>query len=168
MINKVQGFGFKTIFVYDPFKTEAEIEQWNCKKVSLDELLANSDFVSLHLLLSPETHWLIDSKNISLMKANAILINTSRGPLIEPAALIEALSNKIILGAGLDTHSEEPLASNSPFLRMDNVVLTDHCAYNSIEATNELKSKSALNIAAVLTGNQPEYPLNHIPNDLNL
>jgi len=168
LINKVQGFGFKTIFVYDPFKTEAEIEQWNCKKVSLDELLANSDFVSLHLLLSPETHWLIDSKNISLMKANAILINTSRGPLIEPAALIEALSNKIILGAGLDTHSEEPLASNSPFLRMDNVVLTDHCAYNSIEATNELKSKSALNIAAVLTGNQPEYPLNHIPNDLNL
>jgi len=168
LINKVQGFGFKTIFVYDPFKTEAEIEQWNCKKVSLDELLANSDFVSLHLPLSPETHWLINSKNISLMRANAILINTSRGLLIEPAALIDALNNKVILGAGLDTHSEEPLASNSPFLRMDNVVLTDHCAYNSIEATNELKSKSALNIAAVLTGNQPEYPLNHIPNDLNL
>ena len=164
LIKKVQGLGFSTIFVYDPFKTEEEIAEWNCKKVSLEELLANSDFVSLHLPLSLDTKWLINSANIGLMKANAILVNTSRGSLIEPEALIQALEIKKILCAGLDTHSEEPLAIDSPFLKLDNVVLTDHCAYNSVEATNELKSKSALNVAAVLTGQAPGYPLNHISN----
>lgn len=161
-IKKVQGFEFEHIFVYDPYKSSEEIAEWGCIKTSIDELLSVSDFVTLHIPLNPETHHLIDDEKIRLMKPNSILINTSRGNLIDPDALYSALSENVILGAGIDTHSSEPLPKDSKFFKLDNIVLTDHSAYSSEEAVLELKTKSALNIKSVLCGELPKYSLNKI------
>lgn len=93
------------------------------------------------------------------MKPGAILINVSRGGLIDDDALLAALRERRILAAGLDTHSREPLGSDSPFCALDNVVLTDHTAYCTREGVEELKIKSARNVACVLEGLVPPYPL---------
>ena len=99
------------------------------------------------------------------MKPTAILINTGRGPLVDDAALIRALQEKRILFAGLDTHCTEPLPADSPYLQMDNVMLTDHTAYNTVEGIEELKTKSAQNIVDVLTGRPVKYAVNR-PNEV--
>lgn len=161
-IDKTRGFSFENTFVFDQYKSEEEISSWGCIKTDLDELLSSSDIVTLHVPLNPETYYLINSGNIQKLKPSAILINTSRGKLVDTKALFSALANNQILCAGLDTHEIEPLPDDSDFYKLHNVVLTDHCAYSSEEAIFELKTKSAINIKAVLSGRQPEYALNRI------
>ena len=96
------------------------------------------------------------------MKPTAILINVSRGPLVDDEALLEALREGRILAAGLDTHNREPLGTESPFCALDNVVLTDHTAYSTAEGVLELKTKAAQNVIDVLTGKAPKYPVNKL------
>lgn len=157
---KVSGFGLKEVLVYDPYLSKEEIEQTGAKKVDFETALKRADYISLHMPLTSETRGIIDKKAFSLMKKTAILINTSRGPLIDEEALIEALKNKKIAFAGLDTHNIEPLPQDSPLKRLDNCVLTDHTGFNTQEAIIELKTKAAFNVKNVFEGKEPKYWIN--------
>ncbi len=160
LIRKVSGFGLKEVVAYDPYISAEDLASIGVRKVGLEELLALSDIISLHLHANAETAGIINKDTIALMKPNAILINVSRGPLIRDEDLIEALRQGRILAAGLDTHNHEPLGADSPFCSLDNVVLTDHTAYSTAEGVLELKTKAAQNVVDVLTGKEPRYPVN--------
>lgn len=162
LIRKVSGFGLKEIVAYDPYISKEDLELIGARKVELDELLEISDFVSLHSPVTPETTGMIGEAAIAKMKPTAILINASRGPLVDDKALLKALKEGRLLGAGLDTHNKEPLGTDSPFCELDNVVLTDHTAYGTVEGIEELKRKSAENVADVLMGRESRYPINHV------
>lgn len=157
LARKVSGFGLKEVIVCDPFLTAEQLKEYGMRKVEMEELLANSDFISLHLNLTDETRAIIDSKKLSQMKKTAILVNVSRGGLIDPDALVDALENNLIKCAGLDTHCIEPIPQDSPFLRLYNVILTDHAAYNTVEGVTELKTKAARNIVEALEGKPLTY-----------
>lgn len=162
LIRKVSGFGLKEVAAYDPYLSQEFLAGIGVRKVELDELLSTSDFVSLHLHANAETQGIIGRETLAKMKPTAILINVSRGPLVDDEALLEALREHRILAAGLDTHNREPLGADSPFCALDNVVLTDHTAYSTAEGVLELKTKAARNIIEVLTGKAPTYPVNHL------
>ena len=132
------------------------------RKVEFDELLRESDFISLHLNLTDTTRNIIDAEALSKMKERAILINVSRGGLIDPDALIDALESHRIGAAGLDTHCVEPVPVDSRFDKLDNVVLTDHAAYNTMEGVAELKTKAANNVRAILEGKTPPYVVTQV------
>lgn len=157
LIQKVSGFGFKEVLAYDPFLSAEQLSEIGVRKVDFPELLSTSDFISLHLNLTDATRDIINADALAQMKRSAILLNVSRGGLIDPDALIHALRNKTILCAGLDTHCIEPIPADSAFMELNNVVMTDHSAYNTKEGVEELKTKSAKNILAVLQGQQPPY-----------
>lgn len=160
LARKVSGFGLDKILVYDPYIDADTIAGLGACKTDLDTAVREGDFISLHMGLGESTRAMIDSRIFSMMKPTAILINTARGGLIDEDALIEALSQNRIAGAGLDTYSREPLAQDSPLKALDNCVLTDHMAYSSAEAFEDLQTKAALNIRKVLEGGKPLYPLN--------
>lgn len=162
LIQKVSGFGFKEILAYDPYVPEEVLAAIGAKKATKEEVLSNSDFISLHMPVTPETRGIINDEAIALMKPTAILINTGRGPLVNDKALLRALREKRIGAAGLDTHCTEPVPMDSEYMQLDNVVLTDHTAYNTVEGVEELKTKSAQNVADVLSGKPVRYPVNKI------
>lgn len=162
LIRKVSGFGLKEIVTYDPFLSAEELASIGVRKVEFDELLRESDFISLHLNLTDTTRNIIDAEALSKMKERAILINVSRGGLIDPDALINALESHHIGAAGLDTHCVEPVPVDSRFDKLDNVVLTDHAAYNTMEGVAELKTKAANNVKAVLEGKTPPYVVTQV------
>jgi D-3-phosphoglycerate dehydrogenase len=126
----------------------------------LATLLAESDFVSLHVPLTALTRGLIGARELAQMKRTAYLINTSRGAVVDEGALAARLGSGRIAGAGLDVFEHEPLPAGSPLRRLDTVVLSDHAAWYSEESVAELKTKAARNVAAVLAGRAPAYPLN--------
>ena len=132
----VSGFGMKVIH-YDPFVADS---------MPLDDLLAQSDYVSLHCPLTDETRGLIDARRLSLMKRNAILINTSRGPVVDEQALVAALKDGTIAAAGLDVLCEEPPPTDHPLFALDNVVLTPHIAAFSADFEKNFWSCSAAKI----------------------
>lgn len=160
LIRKLSGLGLKTIFVYDPYVSKEIIEELGAQKADLETALSQADYISLHMPVTAETKGIINKKSFSLMKNSAIIINTARGPLIDEEALIDALSNGKIAFAGLDTHCKEPLPADSPLIKMDNCILTDHVGFYSDESMNELHTKIAQNIKAVLEGGLPIYPVN--------
>ena len=121
--------------------------------VDLPTLLKNSDYVSLHCPLTPATRHLINKETLSLMKPTAFLINTSRGALIDEAALIEALKSGVIAGAGLDVQETEPPAADNPLYTMDNVILTPHMGWKGLETRKRLVSILAGNVHAFFDGN---------------
>ncbi len=162
LCKKVSGFGLDRILVYDPYVSEDVITKAGAEKASFEEALSKGDFISLHMPVTPETRNIINEKTLSLMKKTAILINTSRGALVDENALIAALKKKRIAGAGLDTYSNEPPAKDSELFSLDNCVLTDHTGYSTKESVIELKTKCALNIKNVLEGGKPLYPINKI------
>ena len=159
---KVLGFGLKEILVYDPYVSKEKIMKKSGRKVDLNILLTNSDYISIHVPLSKETEKLIGEKEFSLMKKNTIVINTSRGPIIDEKALIEALRSNKIECAGIDVFEKEPLSKDHPFKMIDNIVITDHAAYYSEESIVELKEKAAKNVIEVLKGNSPIYSVNNV------
>lgn len=157
LVRKSAGFGWKQVLAYDPYVSHDICHQFHVEKVGLEHLLRHSDIVSLHMPALPETCGMVNEEALSWMKPTAILINTSRGALVDDAALISALKGNKILAAGLDTHNVEPIPASSGYLTLDNVILTDHTAYNTVEAITELKTKSVQNIIDVLTGKSPKY-----------
>ncbi|WP_102346588.1 C-terminal binding protein [Bacillus sp. Marseille-P3661] len=159
LAKKAQAFGINVI-AYDPFIPEQVANDLNVKLVTLDELCEQSDYISVHTPLMESTRGLIGEKQFKLMKKEAIIINTARGPVIDEQALIKALQDGEIAGAGLDVLEQEPIASDNPLLKMDNVVLNPHAAWYSEEAELELKRKTAQNIADVLAGYYPTYLFN--------
>lgn len=138
------------ILVYT--RTPREDEK-GIRYVSFDELLKNSDYVSLHCPLTETTKHMINKETLSLMKSSSFIINTSRGALIDEAALIEALENGVIAGAGLDVQETEPPEENSPLYTMDNVLLTPHMGWKGLETRQRLVSILADNIQSFVDGN---------------
>ena len=166
---KIQGFAFSKILITDPRGKEKLVSQADIsasrlfnqtESVPLEELLEASDFISLHVPLNESTRHFINSKSIAAMKEGVILINISRGAVIDEAALVEALRTGHIARAGLDVFEKEPLPLDHPFLSLPNVVLTDHSAYYSAESVSELKTRTAMNALEVLKGLIPHTAVN--------
>src|SRR5699024_1699847 len=151
---KLQAIGF-TVLAYDPFVQEADVDI-----VSLEEVMASSDVVSIHAPLLESTYHLIDQTMLSFMKPNAILINAGRGSIIDENSLIKALQNGQIKGAALDVLEEEPIRENHPFLAMEQVILTPHVAFYSEEAMQELQKKTTDNVIDMLKHKTPRYAVN--------
>ena len=133
-------------------RTPKEDEKGICY-VSLEELLKNSDYVSMHCPLTESTKHMINKESLSLMKPSAFIINTSRGALIDEAALIEALENGTIAGAGLDVQETEPPEEASPLYTMDQILLTPHMGWKGLETRQRLVSILADNIKQFMEGN---------------
>lgn len=154
MARRAAGFGL-TILACDPYIPPETFKAYGAQPVTLGKLLQDSDFISLHTPLTEETRHMIGAPQFALMKPEAILINTSRGKVVDEAALIEALQQKRILAAGLDVTETEPIPDDSPLLAMDNVVISPHMASISEWANGERRRRPAQEIAAVLTGHLP-------------
>ncbi len=159
---KVTGLGLSEVLVYDPYVGAETIEKAGCVSVPLSTLLARSDFVSVHVPFTQQTKALIGEREIEAMKPEAILVNTARGPVIDESALGRALTEHRLGGAGLDVFEKEPLPLESTLRTLDTVILSDHTGWYSEESVVELKTKAARNVAAVLAGGAPLYPVNHI------
>jgi D-3-phosphoglycerate dehydrogenase len=127
--------------------------------VSFEQLLEISDFVSVHAPLTPATRGLFNAEVFGKMKKGAFLINTARGPLVDEDALVAALDGGQLGGAALDVVAVEPLPKESRLIGRDNVILTPHTAFYSLEALNELQTKCAADVARVLSGETPVYPV---------
>jgi glyoxylate reductase len=147
---RARGFDMRVIF-YDPGE-ETLYPDLNATPVDFETLLEESDFISLHTPLTPDTRHLIDSEAFSKMKPNAVLINTARGPVVDPEALYEALKAKQIFGAGLDVTDPEPLPMDSPLLELDNIVIVPHIASASKTSREKMSWMAAQNLIAGLKG----------------
>lgn len=147
------ALGFRMQVLYTNRSAHAEAEQqYGARRVTLDELLAQSDFVCLQVPLSPQTHHLIGAAEFAKMKRGAILINASRGPVVDEAALIDALRAGTIRGAGLDVFEKEPLSADSPLLRMSNVVALPHIGSATHETRHAMARCAAQNLVGALAG----------------
>jgi len=153
---KISPFGVRVI-TFDPYlqKTPEGIEL-----TDLDTVLKESDFISIHCPLNDSTRHLIGEKEFKKMVKKPILINTSRGPIIDEKALIQALEEGLITGAGLDVLEKEPPDSVNPMLAMENVILSPHVGFYSEESISELKRRTAKNVSEVLTGKWPGSVVN--------
>src|SRR5207244_787299 len=130
------------------------------EQVALDDLLRQSDFVSVHVPLAPETRHLIGARELALMKSTAILINTSRGPTVDQVALTEALAARRIGGAGLDVFEEEPITPDDPLLQLDNVVVLPHIGSATTATRGKMARIAAENLLAALSGMRPPNLVN--------
>ena len=151
---RAQGFGMRTLYWGPRRIPDADERAAGLEYVALDRLLSESDFVSLHAPLKPETVHLIGARELALMKPSAFLVNTARGPIVDEKALVEALAAKRIAGAALDVFEREPQVEQ-PLLAMPNVVLTPHLGSAVLETREALANAVVDNIAAVLAGKRP-------------
>jgi len=154
--------GFNMRVLYADVRPNREIERKvGAEHVDMDTLLRESDFVSVHVPLMPETRHIIGRRSLAMMKPTAYLINTSRGPVINEAALAKALHDKVIAGAGLDVYEEEP-EIHPGLLELDNVVITPHIASGSVETRSKMAIMAAENILAAFDGKTPPKAVNRI------
>jgi len=156
---KARAFGLE-VLAYDPYLSPDVASQHGAKMVDLPTLLRESDFVTLHSPATPETHNLIGSAEFEMMKPEAFLINTARGPLIDEDALYDALTQGRIAGAGVDVLVDLEPGPDHPLLSLDNVLVTPHVAFFSQEATLELEERAAGEVARVLQGRMPDNLVN--------
>ncbi len=156
---KMVAFGVR-ILVHDPLVSEKHIRSRSAEPVDFQSLMASSDFVSVHCPLTPDTRHLINRETIALMKPHAILINTSRGPIVDEAALVAALREKRIGGAGLDVFEEEPLPPGSLLRRLENVVITPHIAGFSDAFPESFWQYSVESVLALANGYWPRAVVN--------
>ena len=157
-----RGFEMQILY-YDVVPNRKVEEELGGRRCELDEVLSQSDCVSLHVPLIPATEHLIGAKQLALMKPSAFLLNLSRGKVVDEKALIEALQGGKIAGAGLDVFETEPLPQDSPLLKMDNVIVTPHMASHTKEGLLAM-AMVARDIIAVLQGQKPEFPANQPKN----
>ena len=154
-----RAFGMQVVAV-DPLLTPAEIEQRGARPVSLDQLLAQSDFVSLHCPRDASTLKMMNAKTFAAMKRGAVFISTARGGIHDEAALVQALQSGHLAGAGLDVWDQEPPPLDHPLLAMDNVFATFHVAGVTHEARRNVAAISAEQIVALLAGQRPPRLIN--------
>jgi glyoxylate reductase len=152
MARRAQGFDMRVVY-YDPVQEHPGIQA-----VTLDELLAQADFVTLHVPLNDRTYHLIGREELARMKTTAYLVNTSRGPVVDEAALVQALSGGIIAGAGLDVFEREPRLE-AGLAGLENVVLAPHIASASRETREKMAVMAARDLKAVLEGRVPSHPV---------
>jgi D-3-phosphoglycerate dehydrogenase len=156
---KALAFGFE-VLACDPFVPAEAATKLGGKMVDMPTLLKESDFVTLHSPLIPETRNMIGAAELAVMKPTAFLINCARGPLVDEAALYDALKNNRIGGVGLDVLVDAHPAPDHPLLRLENAIITPHVAFFSEEAVLELEERAAGEVAAVLQGRMPENLVN--------
>ena len=154
---KIDGFNFEKVLVYDPFVKEDSVEYKNTQLVSLEQLCKEADCISVHAPLNKQTSGILGENEFKLMKSSAMVVNTSRGGLIDTNALISALKTGEIACAGLDVFESEPLEAGSELRELENVTLTDHTGWYSHEAIIELKTKAAQNVLSAIQGEKPKY-----------
>lgn len=156
---RARGFDMR-ILAHDICPDLAFAAEHGVELVSLNRLLAEADFVTLHCSLTPETRGLIGEAELRTMKPEACLINAARGAIVDEAALLRALEQGWIAGAALDAFEREPLPLDHPFLKQDRLVLTPHSAFNTLEATAAVNLQAARNCVAVLLGERPASVVN--------
>jgi len=150
------GFGMR-VLGYQPQPGDAPA---HVQRVGLEELLASSDFVSLHCPLTPQTRHLIDARRLASMKPGAFLINAARGEVVDEAALAQALRARTLRGAALDVFAAQPLANDHPFLQLDNVLLTPHVAALTEESTQRMSQGTAEQLLQLIRGERPRFLVN--------
>ena len=156
---RAAGFNMKILYADSVRKEELE-KQTGAKLVDLDTLLRESDFISLHVSLTKETTHMIARPELDKMKSTAILINTSRGPVVDQKDLYEVLASGKILGAGLDVFTTEPIPTSDPLLKLKNVVVTPHIASASVETRTKMAEVAAQNLLDALSGRTPRFTVN--------
>ncbi len=154
MAKRGRGFDMKILYFNRSAKPEFE-KECGAKRVDLDTLLKESDFVSLHVPLNDQTRGLINAEKLELMKKTAYLISNARGPVIEEKALYEALKKHKIAGAALDVFCQEPTPANNPLLELDNIVVAPHISSANTATRTKMSVMNAEDIIAVLTGKEP-------------
>jgi D-3-phosphoglycerate dehydrogenase / 2-oxoglutarate reductase len=155
---KAQAFGIKVV-AFDPYIPEEVMKQAGVEKVEFDELLKISDYISIHSPLLPETRHLFSADVFRKMKPTAYLVNTARGPIVDETALAHALDAGQLAGAALDVLSQEP-PTGSPLFGRNNVILTPHTSFYSVESLVELQIKAAEEVVRVITKQAPRNPVN--------
>ena len=156
---RAAGFGLR-LLAYDPFVAQETFVAYRASQGTFAQVLEDSDFVSLHVPLAPHTEHLVGAPELRLMRPHAILINTSRGRVIDEGALIMALQTGRIAGAGLDVMEHEPITEDHPFCRLPNVVLAPHWASHSEWTDRQRQIRPAQEVAAVLAGHRPRAVCN--------
>src|SRR6202049_1378360 len=155
---KAKSFGLRVV-TFDPFVPQTVLDQAGVERVEFDQLVRISDYISIHTPLLPETHHLFNADVFRKMKPGAVIVNTSRGPVVDETALAQALDAGQLAGAALDVLEKEP-PTGSPLFGRDNVILTPHTSFYSVEALEELQTKAAEEVVRVLSGQAPRNPVN--------
>jgi D-3-phosphoglycerate dehydrogenase len=155
---KAKAFGLRVV-TFDPYVPQSVLDQAGVERVEFADLVKMSDYISIHTPLLPETRHLFNASVFSQMKPGAVIVNTSRGPVVDEVALASALDAKQVAGAALDVLEQEPPTS-SPLFGRDNVILTPHTSFYSVEALEELQTKAAEEVVRVLSGQAPRNPVN--------
>ena len=156
---KARAFGMR-VLASDPFMPDDKVRELGAEPVSLDELFANSDFVSVHCPLTKDTKHLICKDTLAKMKKTAYLINTARGGCVCEADLVEALKNGELAGAALDVFESEPITADHPLLQLPNVIATSHMAWFTEQAIADVQRMAAEEAVHVLAGNPPKALIN--------
>lgn len=161
IVNKMRGFEMKMI-CFDPYAKSNRAVELGVELVDLEKLLRTSDYITVNCPLNSETKHMVDAKAFDMMKETAIIVNTARGGVICEKDLIDALQNGKIAGAGLDVAETEPIDTENPLLKMENVIVTPHFAWYSEEAVQTLQRSVAEEAVRVLNGQAPKNPVNNI------
>lgn len=156
---RLSGFPFRFVG-YDPYANQSIFEEDNTSRLDFRTLLLVSDYISIHAPLNNETYHLFNMEAFRKMRRNAILINTSRGAIVDTRALYTAVSDGYIGGAALDVYETEPFDIANPLAELDSVVLSDHASWYSVESQAELQQRTAMEAMRALNGELPEHPVN--------
>lgn len=156
---KLKSFGFKFLCC-DPYLSEERKQAIDAEFVDLETLLRNSDFVTVHTLLTDETRHIINAQTLSYMKPTAYLVNTARGPMVDVDALATALKNQVIAGAGIDVYEQEPPATDYPLFGLENAILTPHLAWYSEDAGWRIREIIITEIDRFIAGQVPRFTVN--------
>lgn len=159
LVEKVSAYKFN-IIAYDPYVDEEIAAKYNVKLVTFEELLKESDIISIHAPLTEETKGMFGSEQFKIMKSSAYLINTARGGLIKDNDLAQALKEEEIAGAGLDLLEDENVNSHHPLINLENVIITPHSAFYSEQSLKDLQYKTVQEVIRVLTGEKPKSCVN--------
>lgn len=154
------AFGMQVLYCDVRRAPELEIEL-GARQTPLDELLANSDYVTIHVPLLPETRHLMSAREFGLMRRDAFFINAARGEVVDEQALYAALHNRQIAGAGIDVFAQEPTPADNPLLKLDNIVFTPHAATATEESLRDM-ALVALDVVRVARGEPPAHPVNRL------
>lgn len=157
---KATAFGMRSV-CYDPFLTAEQCSAAGAKKMELDDVMRTADYVSINVSLTEKTRHMIHAHHINLMKPTAYMVNCGRGAIVDERALVDALKNRRIAGAALDTFEIEPIRPGHPLLELDNVIVTPHSAWHTQESMWEMQWGAAHQVALVLTGKEPTHVVNY-------
>ena len=161
MAAKARGVGFR-VLAHDPYVEPTEMEAAGVDSVDWETLLGSSDFLSLHVPLTPETRRMVDAQALSLMKRSAFLVNTARGEVVDVDALLEAVHADRIAGAALDVLPTEPPGADHALLREERILITPHSAWSSEESARDVAIRAAEEVVRVLQGGRPRCPVNDV------